>query len=330
MCAPRPAPAPTQEGAHRAISPALWRSHAHYASGVEQRVELETWEEPIWRAAAVVHEHVVDEFTADFLKRRRLGQAHPVEDFLFVYYRLRPAKLRRWHPGAGVRLTGDDPHGRGRWPHYTHDAGGTFLDLDSYLSRRGDTVRFIHDLLSATASRPAHLSCFGLHEWAMVYQLEPGQGRHESWPLRLAQAEINDVVESMPLRCTHADAFRFYTPAARPLNWHAPLRESQLKDEQPGCVHATMDLYKWATKLGPAVPGELLLDTFALARRARTVDMRAAPYDLTELGYEPIRIETPAGRATYVGEQRALAAAGGDLRQRLLELTTRLRALASH
>lgn len=289
-----------------------------------ERIGLQTWEEPIWREAESVHEHVVDELTADFLQRRRSGQSHPVEDFLFVYYRLRPTKLRRWHPGPGVRLAGDDPRGRGLWPHYTHNAGGTFLDLNAYLSKRAGTVRFIHNLLTATASRPAHLSCFGLHEWAMVYRLEPGQRRHKSWPLRLTQTETDDVVESMPLRCTHADAFRFYTPPARSRNWQAPVRESQLEDEQPGCVHATMDLYKWAAKLGPAVPGRLLLDTFALARRARTLDMRAAPYDLTELGYEPIRIETPAGRAMYVGEQRALAAAGGDLRQRLLTLTSML------
>lgn len=291
---------------------------------MEQRVELQTWDEPTWRKAESAHEQVVDELTAKFLRRRRLGQSHPVEDFLFVYYRLRPAKLRRWHPGPGVQLAGDDPRGRGLWPHYTHDAGGTFLDLDAYLSKRAGTVRFIHDLLTATASRPAHLSCFGLHEWAMVYRLEPGQRRHESWPLRLTQSETDAVVESMPLRCTHADAFRFYTPPARSRNWRAPVRESQLEDEQPGCVHATMDLYKWAAKLGPAVPGHLLLETFALARRARALDMRAAPYDLTELGYQPIRIETPAGRAWYVREQRALAAAGNDLRHRLLTLTANL------
>ena len=32
-------------------------------------------------------------------------------------------------------------------------------------------------------------------------------------------------------------------------------REDQVALEQPGCLHATMDLYKWAYKLGPAVPG---------------------------------------------------------------------------
>ncbi|WP_226913325.1 3-methyladenine DNA glycosylase [Gephyromycinifex aptenodytis] len=286
---------------------------------------VQTWEEPRWRAAESAHEQVVDEMTAKHQERRRAGESHPVEDFLFVYYRLRPGKLRRWHPGPGVALAGADPNGRGQWPYYRYDAhGSSYLDVPAYVTKRGDAVRFIHDLLAATAARPPQLSCFGLHEWAMVYRLEPGRRRHESWPLRLTEAETDAVVESLPLRCTHADAFRFYTPAARPLNSRAPVRETQIQDEQPGCVHATMDLYKWATKLGPAVPGELLLDTFALARRARTLDMRAAPYDLSALGYEPICIETAAGRAEYAAAQRRLAEQGAALRQQLLELSTQL------
>ena len=38
-----------------------------------------------------------------------------------------------------------------------------------------------------------------------------------------------------------------------------------------------MDVYKWATKLGPVVPGDLLLDCFELAREIRTLDMQASP-----------------------------------------------------
>jgi hypothetical protein len=36
--------------------------------------------------------------------------------------------------------------------------------------------------------------------------------------------------------------------------------------------------------------------------------MRASPYDLRELGYEPIPVETPEGRADYVRRQRDFAA----------------------
>ena len=81
-----------------------------------------------------------------------------------------------------------------------------------------------------------------------------------------------------------------------------------------------MDLYKWADKLGPLVPGELLLDAFTLARDIRELDMRASPYDLADLGYAPVRIETPEGKAAYVDAQRAFADRGGALRTRLLDV----------
>ena len=96
-------------------------------------------------------------------------------------------------------------------------------------------------------------------------------------------------------------------------------RERQVALEQPGCLHATMDLYKWATKLGPLVPGELLLDCFELARDVRTLDMRASPYDLAAHGYTPVRIETAAGKAEYAAAQRGFAERGAVLRERLLD-----------
>ncbi len=44
--------------------------------------------------------------------------------------------------------------------------------------------------------------------------------------------------------------------------------------------------------------------------------MRAAPYDLRELGYEPVRIETPEGKAEYAAAQRAFSVRGQQLRER--------------
>ena len=81
-----------------------------------------------------------------------------------------------------------------------------------------------------------------------------------------------------------------------------------------------MDLYKWAYKLGPLVPGELLLDCFELARDVRELDMRASPYDLTALGYQPVTIETTEGKAEYVAAQRVMATRGARLRDRLLDV----------
>ena len=47
--------------------------------------------------------------------------------------------------------------------------------------------------------------------------------------------------------------------------------------------------------------------------------MRASPYDLSALGYPPVAIETPQGRAEYAAAQRDFATRGQGLRERLLQ-----------
>ncbi|MEO5983643.1 MAG: 3-methyladenine DNA glycosylase [Pedococcus sp.] len=271
-----------------------------------------------WQALEADHERRADDATAGHRARRGDRVAHPVEDFLFTYYPFRPALLRRWHPGPGIRLEGAVDLPRARWKYYLWVGSALQLDVASYVQDRGRTIDFVRRLLLATAARPAQLGCFGLHEWAMVYQLTTEQVRHSEWPLRLGAEGTDGLVEDLQIRCTHFDAFRFYTPPARSLNLLQPTRETQVALEQPGCLHAGMDLYKWAMKLAPAVPGELVLDCFEHARQVRELDMRASPYDLTALGYEPVRIETAAGRAEYAAAQRGLAERGQALRGRLL------------
>jgi hypothetical protein len=240
----------------------------------------------------------------------RAGEPHPVWDFLFRYYSLRPRQLRVWHPGFGVVLGGPahpylDRTGYGRHP------DGVTVTLD-YLRTRVDTVEFIAELLQTTATRAPRLNCFGMHEWAMVYRAPTV--RHGTVPLRLGAAGTDAVVESMPLRCTHFDAFRFFTGPAAARNEGTPSRRDQPHWEQPGCVHANMDLYKWCYKLGPLVASELVLDCLLLAADARELDMRASPYDLRDYGFTPIAIETPAGRAAYIRAQHDIAARAVPLR----------------
>jgi hypothetical protein len=282
-----------------------------------------------WMALAAAHAARIDRVTAPHRERRKRGQTHPVLDFLFTYYSETPGRLRRWHPGPGVVLAPSDggpaPHAHRRW-YRTEDDGGVALDTAAFLADRGETVGFVRRLLTATASRPAFTSCFGLHEWAMVYR--DRQTRHPL-PLRLGPEGTDAVVESHPVRCSHFDAFRFFTPAAVGLNRLRPTRETQSDLEQPGCLHAGMDLYKWAYKLAPAVPGELLADCFELAVAIRELDMRASPYDLTAHGYAPVAIETPDGKAEYVAAQRAFAERGAALRQRLVGLCDSLSGVAS-
>lgn len=278
-----------------------------------------------WEAAEAAHHARVDVATAAHLRRREDGRRHPVEDFLFTYYSQRPAQLRRWHPGPGVVLEGAAGLPRAGWRFYRADGGGVQLDLPGFAESRGETVQFVADLLDATRARQGQFGCFGLHEWAMVYRLGEDEVRHAGWPLRLGAAGTDAVVEAHQLRCSHYDAFRFYTPPARPLNLLQPTRERQVAMEQPGCLHAGMDLYKWAYKLSPAVPSGLVMDCFDLARDIRELDMRASPYDLTELGYTPVPIETPQGKSEYAAAQRGFAARGQALRDRLLAALAGLR-----
>ncbi|GAA3233625.1 hypothetical protein GCM10017691_29380 [Pseudonocardia petroleophila] len=270
-------------------------------------------DEPTWRGRAAAHRARVEVWTVPHRERRRRGEAHPVMDFLFTYYSLRPVRLEQWEPGLGVALRGgEDRPGRVR------DGDAVHLDPAALPERLTGTARFVRALLDATASRPPRLGCFGLHEWAMVYRTDAP--RHGAVPLRLGSAGTDAVVESLPVYCTHHDAFRFFTAAAVPRNALTPTREAQVDNEQPGCLHATMDLYKWAYKLSPATPSELLADCFALAVDVRELDMRASPYDLADLGYPPVRIETPAGRAEYARAQAGFAERAAPLRRRLVEV----------
>ena len=238
-------------------------------------------------------------------------------DFLFTYYSHRPAQLEQWHPGPGVALR-DAAEFLNVPGHVRRTDGTVGLDPAALPDRHRATAAFVRALLAATASRPARLSCFGLHEWAMVYRTD--SPRHATVPLRLGQAGTDAVLESLPVACTHHDAYRFFTPAARLRNALSPTRADQDALEQPGCLHATMDLYKWAYKLLPLTPGELLADCFALAVDVRELDMRASPYDLAAHGYPPVPIETPAGRAAYARAQAGFAARAVPLRQRLVEV----------
>jgi hypothetical protein len=285
-------------------------------------------DEASWRPRAEAHARRVDAWTAGRLERAARGEKHPVDDFLFTYYPTRPGALRRWHPGLGVALVGAD-HLDGSAYREVGTAMGPARTVDpGHYAHRREGIAWVEGLVRRSAERPARLGCFGLHEWAMVYGLEQAEVRHESWPLRLEPAEVRAVVDEQGVRCTHYDAFRFFTAAAEPLNELTPTRATQPDLEQPGCVHATMDLYKWAAKHAELVGSDLVADAFDLARDARRLDMQAAPYDLRALGYEPVRIEEPDGRAEYVRRQRELVERAAPLRARLaLALATALRAV---
>ena len=154
----------------------------------------------------------------------------------------------------------------------------------------------------------------------MVYRQTPEEIRHNTYALRFTPDEIAKIITSNPVCCTHFDAFRFFTLPARPLNRNTLTRGNTIDFEQRGCLHANMDLYKWAYKLTPFTPSELIADCFELAKDIREVDMRASPYDLRSLGFVPIPVETLEGRAEYEHHQRSFAERSIPLRTRIIEV----------
>ena len=257
----------------------------------------------------------------------RDGAQHPVEDFLFTYYSHRPAQLRRWHPGAGVG-PGRRPRTGARLGATTGStATGAVLDVRPLLGRaRRDSVRWIRDLLAATAARPAQLGCFGLHEWAMVYRQDPEQVRHAAWPLRLGadghRRRSWSRTGSAAPTSTRTASSRRRPGRCNPLQ---PTRETQPTLEQPGCLHANMDLYKWAYKLGPLVAeraGRGLLR--AGPRDPRAGHARARRTTWPTLGYGRCGSRRRRARPSTPPRSAASPSARGALRARLVDACDRL------
>ena len=281
-------------------------------------------DEAEWVSLADAHRERVEPWIRRRLDRRSRGEAHAIEDFLFEYYTYSPAKLATWHPGYGITLRGERAQSYLRMAGYRREGDGVTADLGS-LAGRHERLEVAIRILAGAASRPPLTECFGLHEWAMVYRMRQDEVRHDYLPLRLPPGQIAETIDEVGLRCTHIDAYRFFSNEAIPLNSHQPTRSSQADLEQPGCLHASMDLYKYAFWFSPFVPSALVLDCFEAAARARELDMRASPYDMTPFNLDPIRVETPDGRRAYAAEQRRLLSETQPLRARLLDLLTNLR-----
>lgn len=271
--------------------------------------------EPAWRERERAHRERTEPWVAGRRERRLRGERHPVDDFLFEYYPYSVGRLQAWHPGAGTALAGDAEAFLAN-PAYERTAEG--VSVGPVPAKAQGRLLLAASILEGTASRAPQRGCFGLHEWAMVDGLRQEDIRHERVPLRLPPDEVTTVVDELGLRCTHIDAYRFFTPASLPKNAHEPTRALQPDLEQPGCIHATMDLYKYAMWASPWVASELVADCFALARRARDLDMQASPYDCSAYGLEPIRIETSEGRRVFADRQGALVVAAEPLRAGLL------------
>ena len=271
----------------------------------------------VWHGLRDDHQAKVLPWITPRLERRSRHESHPVDDFLFEYYPISTNKLLNWHPGFGFELEATEPESE-EFPTGSYEFAEDKIQIRSeWLTKNQEAAISLIDFLTKTQGRSIRSGCFGLHEWAMVLGSE--EVRHEKWPLRLSQEEIRATIDEVGLRCTHFDAFRFFTPIAAPLNPLQLTRIDQNDVEQPGCLHANMDLYKHAQRFAPIVGSENVRSAFALAKDIRTVDMQTAPYDLADLGIIPIPVETQAGREEFAELQIGFAQRAQTLRIKLIE-----------
>jgi hypothetical protein len=270
----------------------------------------------IWHGLREDHQAKVLPWITPRLERRSRHESHPVDDFLFEYYPISTNKLLNWHPGFGFALEATETESE-EFPSGSYEFANNIIQIrPEWLAKNQEAVTSLTDFLAKTQGRSIRSGCFGLHEWAMVLGTE--DVRHEKWPLRLSQEEIRATIDEVGLRCTHFDAFRFFTPIAALLNPLQLTRIDQYDVEQPGCLHANMDLYKHAQRFAPIVGSEIVRSAFALAKDIRTVDMQTAPYDLLDLGVIPIPVETPEGRSKFAELQLGFAQRAQTLRTELI------------
>lgn len=259
-------------------------------------------------------------------ERQHLVNTHPIYNFLHKYYQYSTNSLMKWSPGLdspiteGVTQADVDEGLLHNLYLVLDDKGGAVYNVKqlSTNKKKLDVLKRNRDILRASARRQPVFSCYGLHEWAMLYK--DNEKKQTTLKVRLPQEKVDEVVEGTPLRCTHYDAFRFFEKSAQPLNKIQLTRSTQIDREQPACIHATMDLFKYAYTIFPLCSADLLRDTLKLALRARFIDMRASPYDVSAFAgcEEPIRVETEEGKAQYAQEQEALLEVSTPLRRELI------------
>ena len=274
-----------------------------------------------WQEQATHHRKRAEKWTLPYRARRASRQMHPIYDFLFIYYRNKPSHLEVWHPGNGVGLVGATLGETFKEAHYRMKDGVVSLDWKAMNDSTRHRLDMALRLCKTVHDRPAAFGCFGMHEWAMVFRGDTeGEVRHEEHlPLRLKQEAIDAFVCSRPIQCSHFDAFRFFTPGAKEFNRIQPNKDTRMENEQCGCLHTNMDLYKLATQCMPWVGSDILWECFEFAVSARQLDMQAGPYDCESIGFNSIKVETPEGRIEYERQQRELSEAARPLRGRLIE-----------
>ncbi len=268
-------------------------------------------DEPTWRARADAHAARADALTAGTGPPCAPGEP-PGRGLPLHLLPHPPGAAARLAPGAGVSLA--NAAERQGWQHYTPD--GSRVDPT--------TIRPATSRPSAACSRPpppdrptsAASGCTS-GRWSTA----PTRRVHPARPLRLGATGTDVVVEHHRVRCTHYDAYRFFTADRRARSTRRPdpgARPGRAASSRAACTR------RWTSTSGRrswvrSCPASCCWTRSRSPATSASLDMRASPYDLAAHGYTPVRIETAAGKAEYAEAQRGFAARGATLRRRLLE-----------
>ena len=124
-----------------------------------------------WRARVLRHRERVEQWTGPRRERRARGDSHPVYDFLFQYYSYSAGQLEVWHPAPHEALI-DTPEAREHFAPPVYQAADGVIRRDTRALSAGSRAKLtsVIDVMTATRDRPANFSCYGMHEWAMVYR----------------------------------------------------------------------------------------------------------------------------------------------------------------
>ena len=205
-------------------------------------------------------------------------------------------RLRRWHPGAGVLLADADPADFG--PDYTLTAAGSPSTRHGVRARRGEAIAWIREAARGAppSGRPSSAAS-ALHEWAMVYRQPRTSSATRTGRCGSAAADRPRSSRRQPVRCSHFDAFRFFTPggpaaeraaadpghAGRPRTAGLPARE-----------HGPLQVGVQAVAAGSRRTGRRTASRWP-GRSGRST-CRPARTTSPALGYQPVRIETAGGQ----------------------------------
>jgi hypothetical protein len=168
---------------------------------------------------------------------------HPLFNFMFSYFHFKPEKvLYQYSPGLDVTLE-DQYNEKSEKNINTFDnkhlaifaeinkVGSFTLDpvKGKYCPEKVLSMRNTAKLLQNSYAKAPSFSCYGLHEWAMLYEPSPSlspslfssksevssekigdtkKSKHQNLPLRVTREEIAALIDSRSLRCTHYDALR--------------------------------------------------------------------------------------------------------------------------